>query len=52
MFNLASILEVDENLNKNFNIFEDAEGQVSNLEQKKQFMESWKINEYDNRYFQ
>jgi len=51
MFNLASILEVDENLNKNFNLFEDAEGQLSNLEQKKEFMESLRNNDYD-RYFQ
>lgn len=51
MYNLASILEVDENLNKNFNLFEDAEGQVSNSELKKEFMENLKNNELD-RYFQ
>ena len=50
MFNLASILEVDENLNKYFNLFEDSERQVSNLELKNKFLEMLN-NEYD-RYFQ
>ena len=35
-FNLASILEVDDNCNKHFNVFEDFEGNVSDEELKKQ----------------
>ena len=50
MFNLASILEIDENCGKYFNLFEDAERQVSNTELKKQFTEM--INKDYDRYFQ
>ena len=49
-FNLASILEVDENLDKKFNIFEDADRKATNLELKKQTLESF-LNDQD-KYFQ
>jgi serine/threonine-protein phosphatase 4 catalytic subunit len=35
-FNLASVLEISETLEKKFNIFEDADRKASNLELKKQ----------------
>lgn len=50
-FNLASILEVDENLNKNFNIFEDADRKVSNIELKQKMMMDMFNSEAD-KYFQ
>lgn len=50
-FNLASILEIDENLVKNFNIFEDADRKVSNTELKQKTMMELFANEAD-KYFQ
>lgn len=50
MLNLASILEVDENCNRHFNLFEDAERQVSNPEMKKHFQDM--MNGEIDRYFQ
>jgi hypothetical protein len=48
-FNLASILEIDESLTKNFNIFEDSDRKVSNLELKQKTLELF--SEQD-KYFQ
>lgn len=50
MFNYASILEVDENLNKFFNIFEDSKRLVSNPELKAKTMECF--NPEMEKYFQ
>ena len=37
-YNLASILEIDENLNWFFNIFEDAERKVTNIEERRDLL--------------
>jgi serine/threonine-protein phosphatase PPG1 len=50
-FNLASILEIDENLEKNFNIFEDADRKVSNTELKQKTMLEL-LNSDADKYFQ
>lgn len=48
-FNLASILEIDENMNKHFNVFEDYERQVSDDElKKKQLVQS--VSDFE-KYF-
>jgi hypothetical protein len=49
-FNLASILEIDENLEKKFNIFEDADRKATNVELKKQTLEYF--NSDQDKYFQ
>ena len=45
-YNLASILEIDEFMNKNFNIFEDAECLVSNPEKRKEGSNASEIDKY------
>ena len=45
-YNLASILEIDEYMNKNFNIFEDAECLVSNPEKRKEGNVVTEIDKY------
>lgn len=49
-FNFASVLEISENLEKNFNIFEDADQKVSNVELKKKAIGLF--NEEKDKYFQ
>lgn len=49
-FNLASILEVDENLNKHFNVFEDSDRKVSDEEKKKQLQNFYSTGV--DKYFQ
>ena len=50
-FNLASILEIDENLNKHFNVYEDSDRKVSDEELKKQNIALFNIGGID-KYFQ
>ena len=50
-FNLASILEIDEQMNKHFNVFEDSERLVSDEEKKKQLLDMYSSG-IDNKYFQ
>jgi hypothetical protein len=47
---LASILEIDENLEKKFNIFEDADRKVNNTELKNKTNEFF--NSEQDKYFQ
>ena len=49
-FNYASIMEIDENMNKNFNIFEDADRKSSNPELKQKTLEFF--NSEIDKYFQ
>jgi hypothetical protein len=49
-FNYASIMEVDENMFKSFNIFEDAENKTSNMELKQKTNEIF--NSEIDKYFQ
>ena len=49
-FNMASIMEIDENLNKSFNIFEDAERKATKSELKQKTAEMFN-NELE-KYFQ
>lgn len=49
-FNFASIMEIDDNLNKHFNIFEDADRKASNIELKQKTLELF--NSEADKYFQ